>query len=46
MEENINPIANGWVFVKNRERLLIEDEGREGKKFAKLKWKKQLRFKI
>ena len=44
MEENIDPIANGWVFVKNRERLLIEGEEKEERKSSK--WKKQLRFKI
>jgi len=36
MEENINPIGNGWVFVKNRERLLIEGEEKEGRKSFKM----------
>lgn len=36
MEENINLTENEWVFVKNRERLLIADEGREEKKSFKM----------
>ena len=36
MEENINPIENGWVFVKNRERLLIEGEEKEERKSFKM----------
>ena len=36
MEENINPIENGWVFVKNREILLIEGGEKEERKSSKM----------